>query len=86
VTVNSNDYLLITLPTEDDEDDVSGCNFVAGRGICTIQTGIKIKSCLIVALNQAKITYRSVSGTQDSLEGSIRNFKNPDSSKPVKLI
>jgi hypothetical protein len=45
VTVNNNDYLLITLPTEDDVDDVPGCNFVAGRAICSIQTGIKIKSC-----------------------------------------
>lgn len=86
VTVNNNDYLLITLPEDEDADDVSGCNFVAGRAICTIQSGIRVKTCTISALNQAKITFNSVTGTQDSLEGSIRNFKNPDSSKPVKLI
>lgn len=51
VTVNNNDYLLITLPTDDDVDDVSGSNFVAGRAICTIQSGISVKSCTIVALN-----------------------------------
>lgn len=86
-SIDNNDILVITLPQSEDTSDESGCNFVAGRSFCNIQSPLSVKKCTIESLYEATIKFK-YTGSSDvnSLEGSVRYFKNPDSAQPVKNI
>jgi hypothetical protein len=64
-----------------------GISFVQSRAFCGIQTPLTVSGCTFINVQKARITFSNNGATTvQSIQGSIRDFKNPQSTLTVAGI